>query len=182
MPPEIEILVTDWFRRVRESQRLHYECATYYSRLNYLLGIPTIVLAAGVGTAVFASFDKLSVGYVKICLGLVSITAAVLSSLQTFLGFGQRADRHRFIGSKYGALRRSLEFLKTFPPANDGGLQRELEKVKKEMDDLAQNAPHVPSWLKSRIGRELKSQEHLRVFHLTASKAESGDVSGRKSL
>lgn len=166
MVPEFELLITDWFRRVRESQRLHYECGTHYSRLNYLLGIPAIVLAAGVGTAVFASFDKAAAGFLKICLGLISIVAAVLSSLQTFLGFGQRADRHRLIGSRYGALRRSLEFLKTFPPENRESLEQELEKIKKEMDDLAQNAPHVPSWLKRRIDRELNSDDHRRVFHI----------------
>ena len=132
MTPEVELLVTDWFRRVRESQRVHYECGTYYSRSNYLIGVPTVIITAGVGTAVFASFDKGAVGAPRIILGLVSIAGAVLASLQTFLAFGQRADRHRFTGSRYGAIRRSLEFRKTFPPKDDEGFRIELEKIKKE--------------------------------------------------
>src|SRR5947209_1418110 len=79
------LLITDWFRRARESQRIHYECGTRYSRLNYLLGIPTIMLSAAVGTAVFASLDKDTSGSVRIILGLISMFAAVFASLQTFL-------------------------------------------------------------------------------------------------
>lgn len=175
MGSDVELLITDWFRRVRESQRVHYECGTHYSRLNYFLGIPTIILTVIVGTAVFASLDKAASENQKIWLGMVSIMAAVLSSLQTFLGFAQRADRHRLTGSKYGALRRSLEFLKTFPPDSPEKMQKELERVKKDMDDLAQNAPHVPSWLKRRIDNELKSRDHRRVFHLSAKSASHAD-------
>jgi hypothetical protein len=163
---DITVLVTDWFRRARESQRVHYECSNYYNRLNYILGIPTIALSAAVGTAVFASFDKVAGGTAKVVLGLVSILAAVLASLQTFLSFAERANRHRVTGSKYGAVRRALEYLKTFPPSDPEELRRQVEKIKQEMDGLAENAPHVPSRLKRKIDDELKSRTHQRVFHL----------------
>src|SRR5260370_1336043 len=58
LSPEVEVLVTDWFRRVRESQRVHYECGTYFSQRRYFLGIPAIVLSTAVGTAVFASLES----------------------------------------------------------------------------------------------------------------------------
>src|SRR2546421_2594241 len=103
MDQEHELLLTDWFRRARESQRTHYECGTRFSRFNYWLGIPTIILSTAVGTAVFASLEQQSVpAWIKIVIGLVSILAAVLASLQTFLGFAQRADKHRIAGAGYG--------------------------------------------------------------------------------
>jgi hypothetical protein len=85
LSPEVEVLVTDWFRRVRESQRVHYECGTYFSQRRYFLGIPAIVLSTAVGTAVFASLESAAAGYMRIVVGIVSIAAAVLASLQTFL-------------------------------------------------------------------------------------------------
>jgi hypothetical protein len=164
---QVMILVTDWFRRVRESQRVHYECGNHFSRLNYLLGIPTIALSVIVGTTVFASLDKQATGQLKIALGLVSITAAVLASLQTFLSFAERANRHRTAGAEYGAIRRTLEQLKTMPPQDEHELRRELDSIKKTMDELAKSAPNVPSALKTRIDNELKSREHRRIFQLS---------------
>lgn len=171
-------LISDWFRRVRESQRAHYECGTRFMRFNYLLGIPTIVLSAAVGTTVFAYLDKQATGELKIALGLVSVLAAVLSGLQTFLSFAERANRHRITGAKYGAIRRRLETLKTLPPEDEQALRRELESIKQAMDELAENAPHVPSNLKSRVDRELKSRDHRRIFDLpgdTASMRNSSE-------
>lgn len=166
LSPDVEQLVTDWFRRVRESQRVHYECGTHFSRRNYHLGIPAIVLSTSVGTAVFASLETAAAGHMRILVGLVSIAAAVLASLQTFLGYAERADRHRTAGAEYGGVRRSLELLKTMPPQTEEDLGSALDAIKSKMDELAKNAPEVPSWLKDRVDTELKSREHRRVFHL----------------
>ncbi len=181
MEPHEELLITDWFRRVRESQRVHYECGTRFSRLNYLLGIPTIILTAAVGTAVFASVDMAAAGKGRIVVGLVSILAAVLASLQTFLGFAQRADRHRTAGAGYGAIRRSLEYFKTFPPSDPSEFQRLVSDIKKQMDALAESAPEVPARMKRKIDEELKSRTHRRVFHLPGN-AQSQDNDDRNAV
>lgn len=163
---ESEILLTDWFRRARESQYIHYECGVWFSRLNYLLGIPAIVLSTAVGTAVFASLETSATGTQKIIVGLISIVAAVLASLQTFLRFSERAEAHRSTGSGYGAIRRSLEYLKTFPPGDEDGLMGAFEEVKEQMDALAKEAPEVPSRMKKKLDKEVKNVEHKRIFHL----------------
>lgn len=163
---EAETLLTDWFRRARESQYIHYECGVWFSRLNYLLGIPAIVMSTAVGTAVFASLETSATGTQKILVGLVSIVAAVLASLQTFLRFSERAEAHRATGSGYGAIRRSLEYLKTFPPADEEELKRAFNEVKKQMDALAKEAPEVPSRMKKKLDDEVKNVEHKRIFHL----------------
>jgi hypothetical protein len=103
---------------------------------------------------------------IKVALGLVSIAAAVLASLQTFLSFAERANRHRITGAKYGAIRRALEKLKTVPPNDQDALRRELDAIQNAMDDLAENAPSVPSRLKQRIDEELRSKDHRRIFDL----------------
>lgn len=165
---DVEVLLTDWFRRARESQFIHYECGVWFSRLNYLLGIPTIILSTAVGTAVFASFETSATGTQRIVVGLVSIIAAVLASLQTFLRFSERAEHHRMTGSGYGAVRRSLEYLKTFPPNDEDALKRAFEDVKEQMDALAREAPEVPSQMKKKLDKEVKNREHKRIFHLPA--------------
>lgn len=174
MDKESEVLLADWFRRVRESQRTHYECGTRFSRLNYILGIPTIVLSAAVGTAVFASLQSDAVSVeIKIVTGLISILAAVLASLQTFLGFAQRSDRHRIAGAGYGAVRRSIEVLKTFPPDDPSEMRRLISEIQQQMDSLAESAPEVPAALKRRIDQEMKSRSHKRIFNVPALTGKS---------
>ncbi|NJA04555.1 DUF4231 domain-containing protein [Methylococcaceae bacterium WWC4] len=166
LPNNIEVLLTDWFRRARESQLIHYECGVWYSRLNYLLGIPAIVLSTAVGTAVFASFETSTTGAERIFVGLLSIISAVLASLQTFLRFSERAEHHRSTGSGYGAVRRSLEFLKTFPPSDEDALKQAFNAIKEQMDELAKEAPEVPSRMKRKLDNEVKNRTHDRIFHL----------------
>ena len=163
---DAEILLTDWFRRARESQFIHYECGTWFSRLNYWLGVPAIVLSSAVGTAVFASLDGTASGSQRIAVGLVSILAAVLASLQTFMRFSERSERHRATGSGYGAIRRALEFLKTFPPADATALERAFADIKSQMDQLAKDAPEVPARIKRKSDRIVKNRAHDRIFHL----------------
>jgi uncharacterized coiled-coil protein SlyX len=161
-----ERLLTDWFRRVRETQRIHYACRNYFDRLHYYLGIPTIVLSGAVGTAVFASLDKQTTGNFKILVGMVSLLAAVLAGLQTFLRFTERAEKHHLTGAGYASIRRRLEMLKTFPPKDLEQLEQALTEVKNEMDALAKSSRDVPKRFGDTISEKLKSQTHDRVFTL----------------
>lgn len=55
-----EKLIADWFRRVRESQFIHYACANYFNRLHSYLGIPT---PADVGGSDRFSFNETGVWF-----------------------------------------------------------------------------------------------------------------------
>lgn len=170
---EVDLLATDWFRRARESQKAHYACANNFSLWNLWLGVPAIVLSTIVGTAVFASLDAEKLpGWGVIAIGCTSIAAAVLTSLQTFLGYAERADRHRVAGAEYGAIRRSLELLKTKPPENEEDLMGALSSIKETLDLLAKETPEVPAKIREKTDHELKSREHKRVFHVPASRGK----------
>lgn len=169
IPARIYELMLDWFRRSRESQHLHYACSNYFAKLHYWLGIPAVALSAIVGTAVFVSLERDLDGAWKIAVGTVSIAAAVLASLQTFLGLSERAESHRAIAAQYAAVRRDLELLKTFyedvPSPSE-----QMATIKATMDELAQKSPEVPGRLKSWIGKRLKERGHDRVFSLPPEK------------
>ena len=92
----------------------------------------------------------------------------------TFLGFAQRADRHRAAGAGYGAIRRSLEYLETFPPAAPEELQRAVADIQNRMDALAESAPEVPDGMKRLIDDELESGHHRRIIELPARSTVNG--------
>lgn len=166
MKEEHERLIKDWFRRARESQHVHYSCGNYFSKLNYFLGIPTIILGAIVGTAIFSSLDNQSVGDYTVLIGSVSILSSVLATLHTFLGFEQRAAKHKLTASGYSSIRRELELLKSFPIDDEEKLSSKLETVKVSLDHLADASPEVPKFMWSKSAHSLKDEEHHRIFKL----------------
>jgi hypothetical protein len=159
-----DALLTDWYRRTRESQTIHYECGIIFGRRHLLLGIPAIVLSTAAGTAVFSSLETSSTGAMRIAVGLTSILAAVLAALQTFLGLADRADRHRRTGAGYGGVRRLLEQLKTFPPGDTDSLARAVDDIRTRFDALAEASPPVPSRVKKGLDSELKKKGHTGIF------------------
>ena len=143
-------LLEIWFRRSRESQFAHYEAAKYLSRRNYFLGIPVIVLTTIVGTSIFASFQEQNMIWLRIILGLVSVAAAVLSALQTFLRFQERAEKHRSAGASFGSIRREIEQL-FIDIENAKVMTQSLDAIRKRFDSLSKEAPEIPNsiWKKA---------------------------------
>lgn len=129
----------EWYQRAVVVAHGHYRAALRYSRLNFWFGIPSIVLATIVGTSVFASLQQKPDFWLQITVGLMSILAAVLSGLQSFLGYNDKAERHRMAGSRYNSIGRELELIL----AEDKDWTK-LETIRTRIDTLAQESPHIP--------------------------------------
>ena len=132
----------------RHATRPLLVCRSFGSR-KYWLGIPAVVLSTLVGTSVFATVQKQPQLWMQITVGLASVAAALLASLQTFLGYSERAEKHRIAGAKYGALGRELEQIRASgaTPTFD-----EMSAVRNRLDDLAVESPNNPLPIYRRAG------------------------------
>lgn len=140
-------LVLAWLRRARESQFFHYNAAKRLGRYGRVFGVPVIVITAIVGASAFASILSQTVPlYAKLIVGLCSLVATVLSSLQTFFKFSERSEKHRIFGAKFGAVRRELETLHIQAQIKS----TELTAVRAKLDKLAEEAPDVDAAVFSR--------------------------------
>ncbi|WP_027214266.1 SLATT domain-containing protein [Burkholderia sp. WSM2232] len=142
-PVDEQQLLLKWIRRARESQMSHYDMADLLSARDRQIGWLVTVLAAFVGTAVFASLNSSGVSFqIRLLVGVVSVVAAVSSALQTYLRYAERAEKHRTAGARYGAVRRRLEAVF----AGDAGVLdgHYLSAIREELDRLAQDSPNVP--------------------------------------
>jgi hypothetical protein len=157
-PGSPEELVLAWLRRARESQMAHYEEATALTKRGYWLGVPVIALTAIVGTSVFASIATEVIPVAaKLIVGALSVAATVLSSLQTFFKFSERAEEHKVYGARFGSVRRELE---VFYASGMGSQQPNYIAVLREkLDRLAEEAPNVSSDALQRVQRTLRAQE-----------------------
>jgi hypothetical protein len=142
-------VLDDWYKRVAITQRAHYLSADYFGTRKYWLGIPAVVLSTLVGTSVFATIQKRPEVWLQIAVGLGSVAAALLASLQTFLGYSERAEKYRIAGAKYGSLGRELEQLRASgTPLSD----QNMSEVRKRLDDLAVESPNNPLSIYNKAG------------------------------
>ena len=142
-------VVADWYERVAVTQRAHYLSADHFGSRKYWLGIQAVILSTLVGTSVFATVQKQPEVWLQITVGLASVAAALLASLQTFLGYSERAEKHRVAGAKYGALGRELEQLRA---ASEQPLPEAMSELRKRLDELAVESPNNPQSIYRKAG------------------------------
>jgi hypothetical protein len=156
---ELEGLLQSWHRRVAAAEAGHRVMADRMRRRYLMLGVPVVVLTTVVGTSVFASIQDSTVPtWVRVLVGSVSILAAVISSLQTFLRYGMRAEGHRVAAIRYETLRRDMAAVLAIPRASRTEPLRQLNSVRERMDRYAKESPTIGE-------REWNRQE--RRFHLS---------------
>ena len=107
----------------------------------YALGIPTLIVSTVVGTSVFAALSSQSIP--PIWVGILSMVAAVLAALQTFMDFGGRSDKHRLAAVKYKSSIRLLE--ESLAQQKQGQLlsKEEIDDIRTALDTLEDAAPIV---------------------------------------
>lgn len=159
MQADVDKLITGWFERARNKQLTHEECSTRLNRWHYRFGIPIIILTTGAAAAAFYWLDLNDP--IKLGIGIAAGIAALLACMQTFLGLSERADQHKIACARYGALRRSLEILKTFSPSDQIELRRSITDIQRQMDRLAETSPVVPTRLRKKIDKELESRSRV---------------------
>ena len=148
-------LLADWHRRTRESQFAHYEAVKPLVRANTALGVIAVTLSTFVGTSLFATLEAQSVPEFRLFIGFVSVLAAVLSSLQTFLRYSERAEKHRGAAARFGSLRREIEFLQASGAPYD---KERIESLREKMDSISSEAPEISGRVWQRTEAMLKAR------------------------
>jgi hypothetical protein len=144
-----------WYDRAVFVAHNHYRAALRFSRLNFIFGFPTVVLATIVGTSVFATLQAKPEFWWQVIVGIMSIAAAILSALQSFLGYNDKAEKHRAAGAKYNAIGRELELWLSLP---EGNLEK-LESIRQRIDSLAQESPHIPEAVHRELAKANQRQQ-----------------------
>jgi len=130
---DLQNSIKDWDRKLSRSIHCHYESAKHLANKHYGLGIPTIICVTIASTGIFAaSTNKIdNNSWIGIASGLFGIVSAILSALQTFSKYSERASKHQQNASEFSSLKRELDLLVSFPPKEeeiDATFKKFLEK------------------------------------------------------
>jgi len=142
--PELEQLLSTWHRRMDACQHAYYLEAERYKRWHLWLGIPAVIFSTVVGTAVFATLESQTVEIsARVIIALVSIAAAVLAGLQTFLRLSEAAAAHGQSGDWYSAIKRDIEKLRALRREERGHAKTCTDVLRKEMNKVGQKSPEL---------------------------------------
>lgn len=161
-------LIKHWRFRAHRVQLAHYESARKFRGLHLKIGIPAIALSTLVGTSIFASLG-IATGenwffLIKIATGLLSVSAAVLMGLQTFLKYAEQAEKHRTSGARFAHLKQEIELLATLPPSSDEELSKSLKAIEAKWTQYREASPNFTQKIWSKIEKELTFQDQNKRY------------------
>jgi len=120
-----------------------------------------VVLSAIVGTSIFSTLGQAQVSALwQVLIGLLSVSAAVLAALQTFLGYSDRAAKHSRAAHEFAAIRREIQQLET--RGINSSVEDELTHIREQITMAGENAPNIPNFARKEAEkREYRSRELL---------------------
>jgi hypothetical protein len=146
------------------SQDAHYANATRLGRHNVWFGVPVVVLSTLVGTSVFATLQENVETSLRIVVGFVSVLAAVLASLQTFLRFQERGEKHRAAAEHWSQIRRETKQMLALHPdylAERSDPKTYLDALREKMDRVSAQSPEIGAREWGRAYERLRSSGQL---------------------
>ena len=151
----LEGLLKDWQTRAWAAQTAHYRVASRLRRYNLLLGIPVVVFTTAVGTSLFATLNQKTLpGWLRVTVGSISVLAAILAAIQTFLSFAKRADQHAVAADWYASIKRKIEQQANTPRKGRSDPKKFLDEVRKEMNTVGSQFPEIGERAWSQIAKE----------------------------
>jgi hypothetical protein len=159
----LERVLDHWHRRVWAASIAHYRKASRLRRANVWVGLPVVVLSAVVGTSLFATLNEERLPFtLRVVVGAVSVGAAVLSAVQTFLAYGQQAEKHGVAGDWYAAIRRDIEEVRDFPRGKRGDARTVLRDIRRDMNKVGSQFPAIGEKEWARTAAEFGVEEPPR--------------------
>ena len=158
-PHAVDELLIGWLIHSHKARDRHEEASRRYARGQYALGIPSLIVSTVVGTSVFAALSSKEIP--PLWVGLLSILAAVLAALQTFLDFGGRSDKHRNAAVRYKSSIRLIEQSLVQLDQEKTLTREETASIRATLDSLEETAPVVLPSIFDRIEKKYLDMKYV---------------------
>ena len=142
----VENLLSQWYHEASVNRDANASKARWNQTLHYVLGVPVIIFSSIVGSAAFSQLYAQEGSYdIRFVAGVLSIVSAILAGLQTFFGFGKRAEKYRVVGVGYEQLAMEIQKIQALPVHLRGEVVERINTLEDRLAALAQGSPDPPS-------------------------------------
>jgi hypothetical protein len=127
----------------------HYDMAERAKIRHEKLGVPVTALTAIAGTSIFAGLSSTKKLWLQITAGLLSLLAAVLAALHTFLNFSEDSAQHKSAAVELEAVQHRLDVFilalgdaSTQPPRELA--IKQFAEIGDALQGISAHAPTIP--------------------------------------
>jgi|GEM_PF-7034978 len=150
-------------QRASVKARSHYLSAHQYEKFHLWLGIPTVVITTIAGSTIFASLGAEGNSKAVLFAGILTMFAAVLAALQTFLNYSEKTEKHRNSASNFAALKKDLDFFITkteeIPDEPKSDLMESFGKLVEKWNILERESLNVHDKFYDKANKERRSDK-----------------------
>ena len=161
-----EKLLKYWQEECRLYVWLHNKNSAYYRRLNRLFALPSILITAITGTALFstAGTGGDDERIISICFGFMLIIGTFLQSTREFLDIEKQIHRNASSGISYQSIVNEIEEQLTQDTIDriDGKLF--LRKIKNSKNDIVRNGPSISSKTWDKLKTSMKKGDVINLY------------------
>jgi hypothetical protein len=129
-----------WNRGVRIRNIAHQRAGAFYSSWGKRVGVLVTVFTVIVGTSFFSRISVSNDQTIFIVVGFLSVAAAVLSGVNSFLNFPELGAKHTETGLKFGELRRRMDVINCLV-CDDSKTEAQLTEIGDAFNAALKGAP-----------------------------------------
>ncbi len=133
-----------WDNGARIRNIAHQRAADYYNSRGRMLGLVVTIFTVIVGTSIFGSLSVSNNQDILIVVGLISLVAAILSGVNTFLNYSQLAAKHMEVGLAFGELRRRIDVIDCLE-SDDATIEKNLTEIEEKYDAILKGSVEPPT-------------------------------------
>jgi len=144
-----ENLLKDWAEKARYYSWMHNKTHQYYSQVDSRLTIPLICVSTISGSANFTmvgnqSTSTLNLIVFPLCMGILSMVAAILSATSKYMRSSELAAKHLLYHKNYNALFRNISLELSVSPEQRRYAYLSMNEYRNDMDRLMAESPTIP--------------------------------------
>lgn len=166
-----EQLLKKWYKEATALNWKHSRTAQQCFFINRLVGIPTVIAVALVGTATFGGIDTSSKCnnnlVLQIVIGSVSIITAILMAVQNFLRLGEVGEKHNSASARYKNFCNSIESELVLPREERLNGKLFIKQAQKRFNELFEICPNIPQRVDKAYQKYINNMNALECGNLT---------------
>lgn len=144
-------LLEKWLLHATRKAYAHASCAQRSRTWRRIIGVPSVLLSAIVGTAVFAELENSEV-IGRFTVIVMVLCSAALTSLQTFFNYGEVEQVHKAADKKYSQVRRKLDRnLADVNKVTEDG----LKLIEQMLNEASEIEPSIPDKVWEKMERKI---------------------------
>lgn len=168
-------LLQNWVKEASVMHIAHLKSAARCAKLHRLFGCSVAGMTTLVGTSVFASLQTVTSARIVVATGFVSILAATLTGIHTFLSLDKRASEHIQAGAHFQGLRRELE--EELVLLREGNSRDNFESIRRNWCEILRSSPPLPQRIHDKVKRMIMQEGNIDKATFVQGRLRAEDLS-----